>query len=153
MPSVKNYKGSKKKSSTDTSAELTSESEKPTTEIRRPHSEKIAETPSPLQSSESITVNPSKSEETPQEPEKENKFKIEFPYSELLRTQAPQVFDFAESVVTDWKNDGDFDKLPAPHPLAKELIGKGLRVAKGVEKNALMVAQIGLEFVKSKVKK
>lgn len=84
--------------------------------------------------------------------------RVEFPYSELLRAQAPKVFDFADKVATEWVNDGSFENIPSPHPLAQLAISRGLRAAKDVEKKleekgVFMMAKVGVDYLKSKIGK
>lgn len=87
------------------------------------------------------------------EPEK---VKIEFPYSDLLRGKAPKVFEVAEKVATDWKNEGEFKDLGLPHPLAEVVATSALQKAKEVEKKleekgVFTLAKMGLEIAKSQV--
>lgn len=84
------------------------------------------------------------------------KIHLEFYGSEYIRERAPQVMDFAESVVEEWKNDGNFEGLPVEHPLAQLVAAKALRKAKDVEKvleekGVMSMARIGVDFVKSKL--
>lgn len=94
--------------------------------------------------------------------EEKKSIKIEFPYSDLVRGQAPQVFDFAEKVATDWLNNGEFKDLPIKQPLAQYFVGEGLRKAKDVEKKVAnklnetgvtYIVKSQFEFLKSKLKK
>jgi hypothetical protein len=84
------------------------------------------------------------------------KVKIEFPYSELVRSKIPKVFDMAEKVATDWKNEGDFSGLGLPHPLADVVASEALKKAKSVEKKleekgVFALAKMGLQIAKSQV--
>lgn len=97
--------------------------------------------------------------ETPKE-----KVKIEFPFSELVREKAPKVFEVAENVATQWKNDEKFD-VGLSHPLAEVAAVKALEKAKEVEKKleekgVITAAKMGVEIAKmqaqsilSKIKK
>ena len=67
-----------------------------------------------------------------------NKIEINFPGSEVLRAKFPKSFEAAESVVTDWVNDGKFDEIPEMgHPLAKAALQHGLLKAKEIEKKVM----------------
>jgi hypothetical protein len=66
-----------------------------------------------------------------------SKIEIEFPGSELLRAKFPLPFNVAESVATEWINDGDFSSVKLPHSLATEVVKTGLRKAKDTEKKVL----------------
>lgn len=97
------------------------------------------------------------------------KVEIRFFGSELLRAKAPQPFDIAEAVATDWVNNGNFEKLPIKHPLAQFAAQKGLQKAKEIEKKVMespvtekvamqvltagMKAQGLIEQLRSKIKK
>ncbi len=85
---------------------------------------------------------------------KNAKVKIEFPYSEMVRSKIPKAFDVAEKVATDWKNEGDFTDLGLPHPLAEVVATQALKKAKEVEKKleekgVFSLAKMGLEIAKS----
>lgn len=73
------------------------------------------------------------SEETSQEP----KIEIKFAGSELIRAKFPKPFEVAETIASDWMNDGRFEGLPLGHPLAQYFAAKGLRKAKEMEKKVL----------------
>lgn len=97
------------------------------------------------------------------------KIELNFYGSEMIRAKFPKPFDVAETIVTDWVNDGKFDNLELGHPLADMLTQQGLQKAKEVEKKvmaspltekAIMKAfEVGLKAqeivnqVKSKVQK
>jgi hypothetical protein len=86
------------------------------------------------------------------------KVHIEFPYSSLVRAKVPKVFEVAESVATDWVNDGSFENVPVGHPVAQMTVAAGLRKAKEVEKKleekgVFMMAKMGLAYAKSKLKR
>jgi hypothetical protein len=69
--------------------------------------------------------------------EQVNKVEINFPGSEVIRAKFPLPFDIAESVATDWMNDGKFADLPVKHPLAKTMAQQGLLKAKEIETKVL----------------
>lgn len=65
------------------------------------------------------------------------KVEISFYGSEVLRARFPKPFDVAESIATDWVNDGKFEGLPVGHPLLQFAAAKGLQKAKEVEKTVM----------------
>lgn len=82
------------------------------------------------------------------------KVKIEFPYSELVRSKLPKAFDVAEKVATDWKNEGQFQDLGLPHPLADVVAAEALKKAKQVEKKleekgVFNIAKMGIAIAKA----
>ncbi|MBK9322080.1 MAG: hypothetical protein IPM97_03815 [Bdellovibrionaceae bacterium] len=86
------------------------------------------------------------------------KVQIEFPYSEVARAKVPKAFEVAETVATEWVNDGSFENIPVGHPVAQVAVAAGLRKAKQVEKKleekgVFAMAKMGLEYAKSKFKK
>ncbi len=97
------------------------------------------------------------------------KIEIKFPGSEILRGKFSMPFEVAESIATDWMNDGKFEGLPLGHPLAQYFAAKGLQKAKKMEKQVLespvtekvamqalqagMKAQEIISQVRSKIKK
>lgn len=86
------------------------------------------------------------------------KIRIEFPYSQVVRSRIPKAFEVAENVAEEWVNDGNFENIPVGHPLAQITVAAGLRKAKAVEKKleekgVFAMAKMGLEFAKSKLKK
>ncbi len=100
------------------------------------------------QSAQSSTLNDDQNE----------KVRIEFYGSELLRMKAPKAFDVLDTVATDWKNDGDFKALPVGHPLLQVVASEGLTRAKKIEKKleekgVLPMLRIGLDYAKSKILK
>jgi hypothetical protein len=66
-----------------------------------------------------------------------NRIDINFPGSEVLRAKFPKSFEAAESVATDWVNDGKFDQIPVGNPLAKAAVQQGLLKAKEIEKKVM----------------
>lgn len=96
--------------------------------------------------------------ETARAKQEEKKIHIEFPYSERIRARAPKFFEMAETVATDWVNDGNFENVPVGHPVAQMTVAAGLRKAKEVEKKleekgVFMIAKMGLEYAKAKLKR
>lgn len=82
------------------------------------------------------------------------KVKIEFPYSELVRSKIPKAFDVAEKVATDWKNEGQFQDLGLPHPLVDVVAAEALKKAKQVEKKleekgVFNIAKMGIAIAKA----
>ncbi|MGZ3742619.1 MAG: hypothetical protein ACXWRE_11485 [Pseudobdellovibrionaceae bacterium] len=102
----------------------------------------------------SETSSEASSEEAPER----KKIHIEFPYSDVVRAKLPKAFNLAENVAEEWVNDGDFENVPLPHPLAQLTVAAGLRKAKEVEKKleekgVFTIAKMGLEYAKSKLHK
>lgn len=76
----------------------------------------------------------------------------------MVKATAPKVVDVIENVATEWVNDGNFYNVPVGHPIAQYAVGEALRNAKKVEKKleekgVFMMAQIGVDYLKSKIKK
>ncbi|WP_413560678.1 hypothetical protein [Bdellovibrio sp. HCB209] len=93
----------------------------------------------------------------PAEPEVE-KTHLEFYGSEIIRQKAPKVMEIADTVVDEWKHDGNFDSIPVGHPLAAMAAGRALRKAKEVEKKleekgVFAMAKMGVDYVKSEIDK
>ncbi|MFP5520492.1 MAG: hypothetical protein ACLGGX_11355 [Bdellovibrionia bacterium] len=87
----------------------------------------------------------------------DEKTRLEFYGSELIRLKAPKVMEVADQVVHDWTHDGSFEGLPVGHPLAQIAVAKGLQTAKQVErkleeKGVFALAKMGIELAKSKLK-
>lgn len=90
--------------------------------------------------------------------EKNEKIRLEFYGSDLIRAQAPEVMKIADSIAQDWVHGGDFDKIPVGNPIAQAVVGKGLRKAKEVEKKleekgVFLMARMGADYLKSKIKR
>lgn len=109
-------------------------------------------------SSENSSVNNNENNEAEVKPKE--KVAIEFPYSELIRSQVPKTFELVEKVVTDWKHEGDFSDLGIVHPVAGILASQALQKAKSIEqsieikleeKGIFSIAKMGLEIVKAQV--
>lgn len=86
------------------------------------------------------------------------KVHLEFYGSEYIRMKAPEVMNFAESVVGEWQQDGDFEGLPVDNPMAQMVAAKALRKAKDIEKTldekgVFTIARMGVDYVKSKIEK
>lgn len=52
----------------------------------------------------------------------------------IAKSSFPKSYEFAEKIVEDWKQDGDFSELPINQPLVQFYVGLGLRKAKQTEK-------------------
>ena len=119
-------------------------------------SESISELPNLGSNEEGAPVNELHFEKTVQ---------IEFPYSDVLRSQAPKVFEVAEKVATSWINEKPFDDIELGHPMADLLAKQALNKAKEIEKKleekgvfamgkmGLQLAQMQIENLKNKFKK
>ena len=89
----------------------------------------------------------------------DEKVRLEFAGSDLIRGRAPKVMELADSVADQWQKDGEFKQvLPVDNELAQAIAQKALRKAKDVEKKleekgVFMMARIGLDFAKSKLKR
>jgi hypothetical protein len=95
-------------------------------------------------------------EDEVKEAKNSEKVTIEFPFSEILRAQAPKAFAVAEKVATDWKNEGKFTDIGLPHPIADAVASQALQKAKEIEKKleekgVFTLAKMGLEIAKSQV--
>ena len=65
------------------------------------------------------------------------KIEISFFGSEIIRAKLPKPFEIAETVATDWMNDGNFEDLSLGHPLAESAAIAGLKKAKELEKKVI----------------
>jgi hypothetical protein len=88
----------------------------------------------------------------------DEKVHLEFIGSDIIRGKAPKIMEIADSVADQWQKDGEFKNLPVDNVLAQVLAEKALRKAKDVEKKleekgVFMMARIGLDYAKSKLKK
>lgn len=106
---------------------------------------------------ETENPNDTKHSESEKVTEKE-KVKIDFPFSDTVRSQIPKVFETAENVATEvkhhWNNEGDFSNLGLPHPVADYVATQALQKAKQVEKKleekgVFNIAKMGFEIAKS----
>ena len=80
------------------------------------------------------------------------KVKIEFPFSEVVRSITPKAYDVAENVATQWKNDEKFE-VGLSNPYAEVAAVKALEKAKEVEKKleekgVITAAKMGVEIAK-----
>ena len=112
-----------------------------------------------LQIDDSENSNDTKHPESEKVTEKE-KVRIDFPFSETVRNQIPNVFETAESVATEvkhhWNNEGDFSNLGLPNPLADYVASQALQKVKQVEKKlaekgVINLAKMGFEIAKSQI--
>lgn len=92
------------------------------------------------------------------ETSEQERTRLNFKGSDVIREKAPKVMEFADTVVDEWMKDGEFEGLPVGHPLAQVAAAKALRTAKDVEKKleekgVLAMARMGFDFVKSKIDK
>lgn len=130
------------------------------------HAQEAQEVPQDAQVEDLSAESDTESEELHQEgdtypeDEKREETRLEFYGSELIREKAPEVMEFADKVADNWLHDGNFENvpLPIPNPLAQVLVVKGLQKAKEVEKKleekgVFMMARIGADYLKSKIKK
>ena len=90
--------------------------------------------------------------------EPRDKVHLEFYGSEIVKEKAPKLFELAETVADEWVHDGRFEGLPVGHPLAQAAASYGLRKAKKLEKTleekgVFMMAKVGLEYAKSKLRR
>ena len=89
---------------------------------------------------------------------KEEKVRLEFYGSDILRMKAPKAMELADIVADEWVKDGQFHGLPLGSPIAQVAASMALRKAKDVEKKldekgVFTMAKVGIEFVKSKIDK
>ncbi|MFZ3230273.1 MAG: hypothetical protein WA160_08715 [Pseudobdellovibrio sp.] len=94
------------------------------------------------------------------EADEKQQVKIEFPYSDIVRSQMPKVFETTEKVATEvahhWKNEGDFSNLGLPHPIADLVATQALQKAKKIEKKldekgVISLAKMGFEIAKAQL--
>lgn len=114
--------------------------------------ETATEPPSHDQSS---TSDSSTSSETHHE---ESPIRVEFPYSEVVRSYVPDAMAVADRALADWKQEGSFMNLGIENPYANMAVSLGLQNAKKIEKKleekgVLPVVRMGIEVLKNKVKK
>jgi hypothetical protein len=82
--------------------------------------------------------------------------KLDFPYSELVRSYAPKAMEVADKVANDWKKDGSFMNLGIENPYANMAVAVGLKKAKDLEKKldekgVLSIVRMGVEVLKQQV--
>ncbi len=83
----------------------------------------------------------------------QERVKIDFPFSYLVRDRVPKVFDVAETAATQWKNNSKFENLGVEHPVAEIALVKVLEKAKEVErkleeKGIISAAKMGIQVAK-----
>lgn len=83
--------------------------------------------------------------------------KVHFKGREYIEDKAPKTLKAIDQIFYDWKNEGDFKNIDLGIPVADTILGLGLRRAKKVEKKleekgVFMMAQVGIEYAKSKLK-
>lgn len=88
----------------------------------------------------------------------EEKARVEFPYSDLVRAYVPQAMNVADKVADDWKKNGSFNNLGIQNPYANMAVSMGLQKAKELEKKldekgVLSVVRMGVEVIKQQVNK
>ena len=102
------------------------------------------------------------SEKASENQDEKKKVTIDFPYSDVVRSQIPNAFEAVESVATEvthqWKTDGDFKNIGLPHPLADFVASQALTSAKKLEKKlqekgVLNLAKMGLDLAKNQLDK
>lgn len=85
----------------------------------------------------------------------------EFPFKAELKQRVPQLMALAEATARNWQKGGDFSDLPIRHPLSQALAAQALKKAKETETKIQAkvdssgikpMAQMGLEYLKSKIK-
>ncbi len=107
---------------------------------------------------EGVSPGAAHSQHADEENSEQEKTRLSFKGSDVIREKAPKVMEFADTVVDEWMKDGEFEGLPVGHPLAQVAAAKALRTAKDVEKKleekgVLAMARMGFDFVKSKIEK
>jgi hypothetical protein len=112
-----------------------------------------------IQDNDEIKNGPNSENNKDESPEK-HQVKIEFPYSDVVRSQIPKVFETTEKVATEvahqWKNEGDFTNLGLPHPIADLVASQALQQAKKIEKKldekgVIGMAKMGFAIAKSQL--
>ncbi len=167
MPEIKNYDGKKKKPTT------THPKRRPHHEIEQENEEEVMEAEFNTEAQNEGVTEPelevieesrATAEGMPEpdpeimpdlDPAKEH---LEFYGSDVIREKAPKVMALAETVLEEWKKDGQFEGLPVGNPIAQMAAAKALRKAKDVEKKleekgVFVMAKMGLDFVKAKIDK
>ncbi len=86
------------------------------------------------------------------------KVTIQFPYSDILRSQLPKAFEIVENVATQWKNNEKFENIGLSNPLAEIATVKTLEKAKSIEKKLeekgiFAIAKMGSEIAINKISK
>ncbi len=141
MPSVKDFKKNHKASKTHSAEEKTEAHEASASSKRRPGREKVE--PEAMPTVEEVHVHAEPAHEAASEDvsnvESDTKKKIEISFfgSEIIRAKLPKPFEIAETVATDWMNNGNFEDLHLGHPLAESAAIAGLKKAKEIEKKVI----------------
>jgi hypothetical protein len=96
--------------------------------------------------------------EVENETQQEAPVRVEFPYSEVVRSYVPDAMAVADRALADWKHEGSFMNLGIENPYANMAVSIGLQNAKKVEKKleekgVLPVVRMGFEVLKTKLKK
>lgn len=84
--------------------------------------------------------------------------RVEFPYSDVVRSYVPEAMAIADKALGDWKTEGSFMNLGIENPYANMAVSLSLQNAKKIEKKleekgVLPVVRMGFEVLKSKVQK
>lgn len=84
--------------------------------------------------------------------------RVEFPYSDVVRSYVPDAMAIADKALGDWKTEGSFMNLGIENPYANMAVSLSLQNAKKIEKKleekgVLPVVRMGFEVLKSKVSK
>ncbi len=95
---------------------------------------------------------------TEQVSEESAPIRVEFPYSDVVRSYVPDAMAIADKALGDWKTEGSFMNLGIENPYANMAVSLGLQNAKKIEKKleekgVLPVVRMGFEVLKSKVTK
>ena len=88
----------------------------------------------------------------------ETPIRVDFPYSELVRSYVPDAMAVADKALADWKHEGSFMNLGINNPYANMAVSISLQNAKKIEKKleekgVLPVVRMGIEVLKNKIKK
>jgi len=84
--------------------------------------------------------------------------RVEFPYSDVVRSYVPDAMAIADKALGDWKSEGSFMNLGIENPYANMAVSFSLQNAKKIEKKleekgVLPVVRMGFEVLKNKVSK
>lgn len=84
--------------------------------------------------------------------------RVQFPYSDVVRSYVPDAMAIADKALIDWKSEGSFMNLGIENPYANMAVSLSLQNAKKIEKKleekgVLPVVRMGFEVLKSKVSK
>ena len=98
------------------------------------------------------------SQDSSQSTSDEAPIRVEFPYSDLVRSYVPDAMAIADKALGDWKTEGSFMNLGIENPYANMAVSLSLQNAKKIEKKleekgVLPVVRMGFEVLKSKVQK